>query len=106
MTGAIVAFAFAALGSKVMLGLAVVYGLLPEAGACSRCDGETTAVEPPAGTRTLAHWLRLQSRWCPHCGESFLARGSHPPRLWVGRPDAGPAPEPAEPGQALVRKPQ
>jgi hypothetical protein len=27
---------------------------------------------------------RIQDRWCPACGERFLARAQHPPRIFVG----------------------
>jgi hypothetical protein len=101
---AILAFAFAALGSKVLLGLAVVYGILPGPETCAACDGETTPVEVPRGVRALFAWLRVQYRWCPGCGESFLARAAQPPRLWVGAPKAG-EPTPDLP-QIAVRRPQ
>jgi len=101
---AILAFAFAALGSKVLLGLAIVYGILPGPESCARCDGATTPVEPVRGTRWLLGWLRIQYRWCPLCGEAFLARGPRPPRLWVGEPRRG-APRPDLP-QTAVRRSQ
>ena len=102
MTWAILAFGFVALGSKVLLGLAVVYGILPGADTCAACDGETTPVEPARGFRALFAWLRIQYRWCPHCGESFLARAAPPPRLWIGdrTPDQ---PTPDAPQTALRR---
>ena len=103
MIGAILAFGFVVLGSKVVFGFAVVWGLLPGVESCSTCDGETTPVEAPRGLRALFAWLRIQSRWCPSCGESFLARGARPPMLYVGAPKSEPRPRPVEPAQAPVR---
>lgn len=106
LIGAIIAFGFVALGSKVILGFIAVYALLPEADVCSRCDGETTRIEVPAPLRAITEAVRVQSRWCPRCGESFLARGPRPPRLWVGAPERQPGPPPTKPTQVLVRRPQ
>jgi len=87
---AVLAFSFAALGSKVLLGLWCVWLILPAEHECSRCDGFTTQIEPRRGLRTLYRWCRLQDRWCPSCGESFLARGKRPPELYVGEPRPAP----------------
>ena len=106
MIWAILGFAFASLGSKVLLGLGVVYVFLPDERQCSRCDAETTVIESPRGLRTIAAWARVQSRWCPRCGETCLARGAPPPRLWVGRPDKDGAPPPAATPHAFERRPQ
>ena len=104
MIWAILGFAFAALGSKVLLGVWAVWVLLPDRPECSRCDGPTAPLEPRAGLRTLARWCGVQHRWCARCGESYLARGQHPPRIFVGRPD-GRVPGPASP-QVLERRSQ
>lgn len=96
MTWTILAFAFATLGSKVLLGLWIVWIFLPTEPECGRCDGFTTPLEPRRGLRTLYRWCRIQPRWCPCCGEHFLARGQNPPRIFVGAP----AP-PSEPGPDL-----
>lgn len=84
MTGLIVLFGLATLGSKVLLGLAMVYLFLPDSDRCCRCDGLTAGLQSPRGLRRIAAWMRVQSRWCPHCGERFLARRRRPPLLWVG----------------------
>ena len=94
MTWTILAFAFATLGSKVLLGLWIVWVFLPTEAECGRCDGFTTRLEPPRGLRTICRLCRIHRRWCPGCGESFLARGEHPPRIFVGAPHAPPAPGP------------
>ena len=86
MLWAILAFAFATLGSKLLLGLWCVWVLLPAERECARCDGETTQIEARRGLRALYRWCRIQDRWCPNCGESFLARGAKPPLLFVGEP--------------------
>ena len=80
----ILAFAFATLGSKLLLGLWCVWAILPGQEECSRCDGFTTQIEPRRGLRTIYRWCRVQDRWCPRCDESFLARGSKPPEIFVG----------------------
>ena len=86
MTWAILAFAFATLGSKVLLGSWIVWLLLPGEHECSRCDGFTTLLEPRRGLRTIYRWCRIQDRWCPSCGERFLAKGRRLPELYVGEP--------------------
>ena len=106
MFWAILAFAFAALGSKLMLGLWCVWLVLPEGTECSRCDAFTTQLEPPQGLRRVYGWCRIQQRWCPSCGEHFLARGNRPPLLWVGTPDDATTPAPVDRPQTLVRRPQ
>ena len=106
MIGAVLLFAFAALGSKVLLGLAIVYVFIPEARECSRCDRDTAIVEAPRGLRTVFAWIRVQRRWCPGCGESFLARGTQPARLWVGPAAARPSAAATTGDHALLRRPQ
>ena len=104
MIWAILAFAFAALGSKVLLGLWCVWAVLPPSEQeCSRCDRFTTQIEPRRGLGTLFRWCRIQQRWCPSCGEHFLARGKQPPLLWVGSPDDASAPGPTSRPQTRVR---
>ena len=106
MIWAVIAFWLAALGSKLILAMWIVWVLLPGERECSVCDGETSALEPRYGLRTLARWAGVQSRWCPRCGDSYLARRSHPPLLWVGRRDAESAPGPTAPAQVLERRSQ
>lgn len=107
MIGAVLLFAFVALGSKVLLGLAIVYVFIPESRECSHCDRDTTIVEAPWGLRTIAARIRVQRRWCPACNESFVARGQRPARVWVGPVDARPSTTPAgTPDHALLRRPQ
>ena len=86
MTWAIIAFAFATLGSKLLLGLWCVWAILPADPQCSRCDGFTTQIETRRGLRTIYRLCRIQDRWCPGCGESYLARGRRPPEIYVGEP--------------------
>lgn len=105
MIWAILGFAFAALGSKVLLGLWIVWVFLPAEPECSRCDGFTTRLEPRRGLRTLYRLCRVQQRWCPACGEDFLARGGHPPRVYVGARVPEREPDPAVP-QVFARRSQ
>ena len=86
MLFAVLAFGFVALGSKVILGFWAVWILLPAERECARCDGFTTQVEPRRGLRTVYRWCRIQDRWCPGCGEHYLARGRRPPEIFVGEP--------------------
>lgn len=105
MTWTIVAFAFATLGSKVLLGLWVVWIVLPDKPECCRCDGITTQIEARHGLRGVYRICRIQRRWCPECGESFLARGRQPPQLYVGASLPEREPVPAAP-QVLERRSQ
>ncbi|HEX6588036.1 MAG TPA: hypothetical protein VF039_03355 [Longimicrobiales bacterium] len=86
MIWAILAFGFAALGSKVLLSAWIIWIFLPSDVECGRCDGLTAQVEARRGLRTIHRWCRIQQRWCPACGEHFLARGQRPPRIFVGAP--------------------
>lgn len=67
-------FAFSTIGSKLVLGLWLIYLLLPENGQCPNCDGSTVAVRDPAGLGWLARLCRVQRRWCTGCGRPHLAR--------------------------------
>jgi hypothetical protein len=84
MMWVILGFAVATLGSKVLLGMWCIWALLPAEQECARCDGETTQIESARGLRALYRWCHIQNRWCPRCGESFLARGKRPPEIYVG----------------------
>ena len=106
MIWAILGFGFVALGSKVILGFWAVWLLLPAERECSRCDGFTTSIEPRRGLRTLYRWGRIQQRWCPACGEHFLARGAPPPLLYVGAARDGDVTPVGPSSQTLVRRPQ
>ena len=105
VTWTILAFAFATLGSKVLLGLWIVWVFLPTEPECSRCNGFTTLLEPRRGLRTFYRMCRIRHRWCPGCGEDFLARGGHPPRVYVGEPLPDREPSPVVP-QVLARRSQ
>jgi hypothetical protein len=67
---------FVLLGSKILLGMVVVYMLLPTERECAICDAEllTVAVSGPA--RLLLAVLRLERRWCMECRRDSLARRS------------------------------
>ena len=103
---ATIGFWIAGLGSKVLLGFWCVWLVLPTEPECSRCDGFTTRIEARRGLRTLYRWCRIQDRWCPRCGEHFLARGAPPPELYVGEWAATDDPEPVTPPHTLVRRSQ
>lgn len=84
------AFLFVLLGSKVLLGVVVIYLMLPGDAVCAICDSELLPVEHPRGARRLLRLCRLQRFWCMECCRESLAR----PRL---RP---------RPGSAPVRQPR
>lgn len=67
-------FFFVLLGSKIVLGIAVVYMLLPRDTVCSQCDAETLPMEHRRGTGRVLRVLRLQRRWCMECHRESLAR--------------------------------
>ena len=67
-------FFFVLLGSKIVLGLAAVYMLLPRDAECSICNAETLPIEHPRGTDRVLRWLRLQRRWCMECRRESLTR--------------------------------
>jgi len=90
-------FVFFALGAKVALAAAVLYLLLPRRERCACCDGETVATRPHRSVGWLMRAARLESRWCPACGQTELARGDRDHRVWVGEPLPSPAPRPAAP---------
>jgi len=106
MIWAVIAFGIAGLGSKVLLGLWCVWVVLPTEPSCARCDGFTTRIEARRGLRTLCRWCRIHERWCPGCGEHYLARGAQPPTLYVGEPGDDHDPQPVKPAQTFVRRSQ
>lgn len=105
MTLAILLFAFATFGSKLLLALAIVWVLVPEAGECPRCDCDSSRIEVPTMLRAFAQAARLQWRWCPGCDDSFIARGPRSARLWVG-PRVARGGTSQRGDQALLRRPQ
>ena len=106
MIWAILGFGFAALGSKVLLSAWIIWIFLPSQPECSRCNGFTAQVEPRPGLRTMYRCCRIQQRWCPGCGEHFLARGAQPPRIYVGAPASDRDPGPAQPPAFAARRSQ
>jgi hypothetical protein len=69
-------FFFVLLGSKILLGVIVVYLLVPAEIECTICDAETLPLQHPRGTVVLLRLLRLQRRWCMECRRESLARVS------------------------------
>lgn len=67
-------FFFVLLGSKILLGLIVVYLLIPRDPECTLCDAELLPIEHPRGTGRLLKLLRLQRRWCMECRRESLTR--------------------------------
>jgi hypothetical protein len=67
-------FAFAAIGVKLLLGLWLVYALLPRSTACVHCDGDTLPLRPAAWIDAPLRLLRLGWRWCPACAGELLVR--------------------------------
>lgn len=67
-------FFFVLLGSKILLGLMVVYLLIPRDASCTLCDAELLPIEHPRGTGRLLALFRLQRRWCMECQRESLTR--------------------------------
>ncbi len=87
MIGILVLLVFATVGSKILLGLAVIYALLPDDPSCPACDGETLPITSGRLGQLLGRVLRVQRRWCMGCGETLLARRHPERRVFVGRAD-------------------
>ncbi len=88
MVGILVLLVFATVGSKILLGLAAIYLLLPTERSCPACDGETLPLRGALPAELLCRLFRIQRRWCTRCGRSALARRSREPRVFVGPADA------------------
>ena len=67
-------FFFVLLGSKILLGVVVVYMLVPREIECTICDAETLPLQHPRGTILVLRLLHLQRRWCMECRRESLAR--------------------------------
>lgn len=70
----LVLFFFVLLGSKILLGVIVVYMLVPREIECTICDAETLPLQHPRGAILVLRLLRLQRRWCMECRHESLAR--------------------------------
>jgi hypothetical protein len=70
----LVLFFFVLLGSKILLGVVVVYMLVPREIECTICDAETLPLQHPRGTILVLRLLRLQRRWCMECRRESLTR--------------------------------
>jgi len=68
-------FWFVLLGSKIVMGMIVVYMLVPRDTSCTLCDAELVPLEHARGSRRVLKLLRLQRRWCMECGRESLTRG-------------------------------
>lgn len=82
----ILEFAGVTLGIKLLLGLALIYYLLPADGQCPACDGDTLPLQARRGLRALGRGCGMERRWCLSCGETMTCR-----RKRGGSPAAGPA---------------
>ncbi len=80
----ILEFAGVTLGVKFALGLALIYFLFPADGRCSACDGETVPLRAGRGLRTVGRVLRVERRWCLHCGETMMTRRAGSPPVQPG----------------------
>ena len=65
---------FVLLGSKIVLGVVVVYLLLPRDATCVICDAETLPIQHARGTGRVLRVLRLHRRWCMECERETLSR--------------------------------
>ncbi|HEX7050263.1 MAG TPA: hypothetical protein VF188_08695 [Longimicrobiales bacterium] len=79
-------FVLATIGSKILLALAIIYALLPTGEQCSVCDAGTVPLAAPPGLTAPARLLRIQRRWCPHCGETVLTRRAPELRIRIAPP--------------------
>lgn len=70
----VIEFAFVTLGVKLVLAVAVVYALFPADRRCPRCDAETLRLVTGRGFVRLGRLVHVARRWCPSCGDSYLAR--------------------------------
>ena len=65
---------FVLLGSKILIGVIVIYLLIPRDAACTLCDAELLPLQHARGTHRLLRLLRLQRRWCMECRRESLTR--------------------------------
>lgn len=70
----IIEFAFVTLGVKLVLAVAVIYALFPSDRRCPHCDAETLPLVSQRGFVRLGRLVRVRCRWCPGCGDHYLAR--------------------------------
>ncbi|HET9984790.1 MAG TPA: hypothetical protein VFQ38_14430 [Longimicrobiales bacterium] len=71
---AIIELAFVTLGVKILLAVAVIYALFPSDRRCPHCDAETLPLVSQRGLVRLGRLVRVRRRWCPGCGDHYLAR--------------------------------
>jgi hypothetical protein len=71
-----VAFVFAVLGSKLLIGLWIIYNILPADRRCSDCGAETLLVHQGLSRRQagLLFLGKVQLRWCPECSATGFTR--------------------------------
>jgi hypothetical protein len=67
-------FFFVLLGSKVLLGIVVVYMLLPQDPRCDICDDAMLPIAAPRTVAGLLRLVRLERRWCMECRRETLSR--------------------------------
>jgi hypothetical protein len=67
-------FWFVLLGSKLVLGIVVIYLLLPKDRACATCDAELLPLVSPQPMSRLLRLLRIQRYWCIECNRQSLGR--------------------------------
>ncbi len=67
-------FWFVLLGSKVLLGIVVIYQLLPKDRHCATCDAEILPLESPRIITRVLRVMRIQRYWCIECDRQSLGR--------------------------------
>jgi hypothetical protein len=67
-------FWFVLLGSKLLLGIIVIYQLLPKDRQCATCDAEILPLASPRLVTRLLRLARIQRYWCIECDRQSLGR--------------------------------
>ncbi len=67
-------FWFVLLGSKLLLGLVVIYQLLPKDRQCAVCNAELLPLMSPTLVARMLRVARVQRYWCMECDRQSLGR--------------------------------
>ena len=67
---------FVLFGTKVILGVIVIWWLIPSDASCLSCDAPVLPLEPWPGSARLLRAFGLARRWCMECGRESLGRSA------------------------------